>query len=78
MERFGNYYGKLFAKISPKTLASYIWETIAFTIIFIVGIIMIFKPNYLINARSNPGYSKVLGVLFLILSITRVGSVWHL
>ncbi|WP_041720473.1 methyl-accepting chemotaxis protein [Alkaliphilus metalliredigens] len=23
MERFGNYYGKLFAKISPKTLASY-------------------------------------------------------
>lgn len=53
-----------------------VWATVAFSAIFLAGIILIFKPNYF-NAQSEKPFSRVLGVLYLLLSITNIVTVWR-
>ena len=60
------------------TIERAVWTTIGYSLIFIAGIILIFKPHYFFKEHpSRRTGSKILGVLFLILSIVAISSVWH-
>jgi len=60
------------------TIERAVWTTIGYSLIFIAGTILIFKPHYFFNEQSSRKTgSKILGVLFLILSIVAISSVWH-
>jgi len=60
------------------TIERAVWTTIGYSLIFIAGIILIFEPHYFINEQSSRKTgSKILGALFLILSIVAISSVWH-
>ncbi|UMZ72981.1 hypothetical protein [Natranaerofaba carboxydovora] len=58
------------------TIERAVWGTVAYTVILIAGTILVFKPRYLINDQSGRGHSKMLGILFLVLSAFRVSSFW--